>query len=482
MPAVRAQHLGFAFQDVPVFEALDFHLSPGWTGLVGANGLGKTTLLRLMLGELEPTSGALVIEPRGARVAWCPQRVEELDDGIRAFAEADDGLARRLHGRLQLHPHELERWPTLSPGERKRWQLGAVLHQEPEVLLLDEPSNHLDADGLQSLRRALRAFDGLGVLVSHDRALLDDVTEATLRLTPGGARLWQKPFSQARALWLEEEEAQRQQHRDTRRHLEREEQKLDTRRRALASASRQRSTGARMRSKHDSDARSLGADFRAEQAEMSHAATLRRVERSAERVRAELDGLHVSDDAGAALFLRYEPCPKPTVVQLPELQLARGGRLWVRGPNGSGKTTLLNRVLAQGCLVPEERRLVLPQELTLEESQADLDATKRLPNDERGRVLQLVHALGVEPDRLLASPAPSPGEGRKLRLALGLGRHAWLAVLDEPTNHLDLPAIERLGAALAEFPGALLIVTHDEQLGQSLGADVRTLEARATRP
>jgi len=478
MPSLRAQQLGFAYDTVQIFDALDFHLRPGWTGLVGANGLGKTTLLRLVLGELKPTRGALVVEPRGARVAWCPQRVDELDDAIRAFAEGSDGFARKLTGRLRLEPAQLERWPTLSSGERKRWQLAAALHAEPDVLLLDEPGNHLDREGLDALRGALAAFGGVGVLVSHDRGLLDGATSATLRLTAAGARLWAHPYSQARELWLGEEEGLREQRRDARRRLEKEDAKLDARRHTLAAASRQRNAGARMRNKHDSDARGLGADVRAEHAEKAHAAALRRVERSAERVRGELDGLHVADEAGQALFLRYESCPKPTVAQLDGLQLARDGRLWVQGPNGSGKTTLLKRVLAEGCLVPQERRLVLPQELTLDESQADLAATKALPQEQRGRVLQLVHALGVEPDRLLASPAPSPGEGRKLRLALGLGRHAWLAVLDEPTNHLDLPAIERLGAALAEFPGALLIVTHDEHLGRALGADTRVL----TRP
>ncbi len=472
MSSVRAQRLGFAFDSTPVFEDLSFHLTPGWTGLVGANGLGKTTLLRLIRGELKPSSGSLSVE---GRVVWCPQRVEERDCDVDAFAWAADGLARRLHGRLKLDSAQLARWPTLSPGERKRWQLGAALWSEPDVLLLDEPGNHLDTEGLALLRNALHAYRGVGVLVSHDRALLDDVTAATLRLVPGGARLWAHPYSQARELWLAEEESIAGERRELKRRLEKEERKLDAKRRALESASKMRSTGARMRNKYDSEARSLGADFRAEQAENAHAKTLRRVARQADGVRAQLDGVHVRDEAGQDLFLRYEPCPKPTVVQHSRVTLARDGRRWIRGANGSGKTTLLKLLLAEGCSVPEERRLVLPQELTLDESREDLASVKALPGEARGRVLQLVHALGVEPDRLLRSQAPSPGEARKLRLALGLGRHAWLAVLDEPTNHLDLPAIERLSAALAAFPGALLLVTHDEQLGAACRAQTLDL-------
>jgi ATPase subunit of ABC transporter with duplicated ATPase domains len=91
-----------------------------------------------------------------------------------------------------------------------------------------------------------------------------------------------------------------------------------------------------------------------------------------------------------------------------------------------------------------------------------------LPPVERGRVLSMVAALGVDPDRLLGSEHPSPGEARKLMIALGLGRHVWALVLDEPTNHMDLPSIKRLEQALAEYPGALLLVTHDDSFARRL--------------
>jgi ATPase subunit of ABC transporter with duplicated ATPase domains len=241
-----------------------------------------------------------------------------------------------------------------------------------------------------------------------------------------------------------------------------------------------RSAGARMRNRHDSEARSLGADFRAETAEQAHAAALRKVQRKAGALEERLAGLSVRDEAGQDLFVRFEPCPRRLALSHQgdlaapggrllarglSVQVARDEHLWLRGPNGSGKTTLLSALVA-GCGLPAEKVLHLPQELPLEESRADLAAVLQLPPEARGRVLQLVHALGVEPDRLLRSQAPSPGEGRKLRLALGLGRHAWLLALDEPTNHLDLPATERLEAALRAFPGALLLVTHDARLGE----------------
>ena len=477
MPAlhVRAQRVCFSFANHVLLNDVTFHLTRGWTGLVGANGTGKTTLLRLLLGELTPTTGQLRIEPDGARVAWCAQRVEAMAPLIGDFSSANDRLARQLCGRLGLRPNTLARWPTLSPGERKRWQLGAVLWTQPEVLLLDEPGNHLDVEGLGLLREALEGFGGVGVLVSHDRALLDDVTHATLRLDAGTARQWPHAFSSARALWLGDEAARRDSQRETQRKLQQQERRLDASRRTLASSERSRSAGARMKSRHDSDARAMGQDLRAQNAERAHTAAAQRVERKVEAVREALGQIDVRDPAGQALFLRYEPCPHQTVVQFTglvlgsevALQLRRDEHTWVSGPNGSGKTTLL-RLALDGCKVPDERRLLLPQELTLAESKADLSTLRELAEEQRGRVLQLVHALGVEPEQLLHTDEPSPGEARKLRLALGLGRNCWLAVLDEPTNHLDLPAIERLEVALREFPGALLLVTHDERLGAAV--------------
>ena len=473
--SVRAQRVSFSFADRTLLDDVTFQLGRGWTGLVGANGAGKTTLLRLLLGELRPTGGQLKLQPEGARVRWCPQPVEVQDDDVGAFAWAQDRLARQLQGRLRLTPKTLERWPTLSPGERKRWQLGTALWSEPEVLLLDEPGNHLDAEGLAILRGALADFGGIGLIVSHDRALLDEVTRATLRLDEGTARLWQHPFSAARELWMAEETRTREAQRETRRKLQVQERKLDASRRTLAASERSRSAGARMKNKHDSDARTMGADLRAQMAQRAHSATARRVERQVDTVRTKLEQLEIRDEAGQTVFLRAEPCPHATVVHFEGavlgtsvvLQVARDEHVWVAGPNGSGKTTLLREVLAQ-TRVPEAKRLVLPQELTAAEAQADLFALSALDKEARGRVLQLVHALGVEPEALLRMQRPSPGEARKLRLALGLARPCWLAVLDEPTNHLDLPSIERLEHALRTFTGALLLVTHDERLGAAV--------------
>ncbi|MEO6600675.1 MAG: ATP-binding cassette domain-containing protein, partial [Polyangiaceae bacterium] len=166
MARLICSHGSFAFADkIPLLQDLEFVLEPGFTGLVGENGSGKSTLLRLLAGELRLETGQIRPEPASLRALICAQRVDQMPDSARLLAATQDGRAQRLRGRLALSATDLERWPTLSPGERKRWQVAGALFDAPDLLLLDEPSNHLDAIGVAWLANALRLFHGVGVLV-----------------------------------------------------------------------------------------------------------------------------------------------------------------------------------------------------------------------------------------------------------------------------------------------------------------------------
>ncbi|MCK6549156.1 ATP-binding cassette domain-containing protein [Myxococcota bacterium] len=198
MSRVLLRGVSFAFDDAtPLLRSLDLELGPVRYGLAGDNGAGKTTLLSLIAGALAPDEGTITVAPDGAAIAYCPQDVEHLGPDEEALAAATDAASARLRAELDLDPDALTRWPTLSPGERKRWQLAAALTRDPDVLLLDEPTNHLDADARKRLVGALARYRGVGIYVSHDRALLDALTTHTIYLSHGTVSLIPGNYSAA---------------------------------------------------------------------------------------------------------------------------------------------------------------------------------------------------------------------------------------------------------------------------------------------
>lgn len=476
MPALHLNHLGFSYTSaVSVIDDVSMSIGSGWTGVVGANGAGKTTLLRLVAGELIPSAGSVVPDPAGAIVTLCAQDVDRVDDGIRRLVAVDDGINRRWMGLLGLTASDLMRWETLSPGERKRWQLAGALATQPDVLLLDEPTNHVDDDGRSIVVDALRRFEGVGLVVSHDRRLLDELTEQTIRVDRTGTRLWGGSYAVARTAWEAEEAALLDEYDKLRRRERAARRRLADERRVAEQRIAARARQVRRAGLADRDARSMEANRRHASGEKARSQQMRVLRTEVDRIAERAALLDIGRELGGAVFFDWEPSPKRVLLRhtgplvagdallVADLDVAVGreDRIRLTGPNGAGKSTLLRSLLASSTL-PAERIMHLDQELTVDDRRRLSSDLRSLPPDRRGRVLSIVALLGVDPDALLATDAPSPGEGRKLALALGLGTGVWVLLLDEPTNHFDLPAIERLETALDAYPGAMVLVTHDE--------------------
>jgi ATPase subunit of ABC transporter with duplicated ATPase domains len=483
---VHLRGLSFAHaQAAPLFQSIDLHVSSGWTGLVGENGSGKSTLLKLLVGALDPTEGSVCIErDDGAppRIAVCDQSLDEVTGEVRSLATSTGRDAVRTRAALRLDPIALERFETLSPGERRRWQLGAALLSAPDVLLLDEPESHLDGEGRALLFDALKRFFGVGIVVSHDRGILDGLTTRTVRLAAGSVKLWQLPYGAASAAWNAEADAIAAERRAGRGAIKKAKRQLGDARRERDAAELQRSARHRMRNAGDSDARGILASTKASWGEAQKGRDVAHARHRLEHAEAEHASAPRTERERGRRIALPPPTSSPSIVLSiagdvhagerhlltdARLTLHRGERVRLTGPNGAGKSTVIAALLRG---TPEGRAFHLRQQP--DDTDATLAALRALPSDDRGRALSLAAALGLDGARALRTSATSHGEAQKLALSMALARGVPALVLDEPENHLDLPARERLEDALGSYRGALLVVTHDDDLAARL--DLRT--------
>jgi len=484
VPLVALRNLSFSYSSSaePVFAGVSATFPIGFTALIGANGAGKSTLLKLMAGQLEPGGGSLA---GFAEAVYCEQRTDQPPEVLADLLSDWDAQAFELRGRLAVPEDALERWKQLSHGERKRVQIACALWQQPSILLIDEPTNHIDSNGRELLENALRQFSGVGVIVSHDRALLDALCVQSLWLQPPSVESFPGGYSDASA----QRDSDRMSAQRSRDRLQAEQKKLQsevTRRRDRANRANAERSKRGLAAK-DSDAREKINRARLTGKDGTAGKLLRQLDGRAAQHREALDAasyskeyasdIWVTGDASRANALFTRPAgtlplgPERTLSH-PDLLMRPTDRIAVTGPNGAGKSSLLTAIVDDLLFAPE-RLVLMPQEVTAIRSAELLQDLKALSRSVQGKadlglVMSIVRRLGSSPARVLDSEEPSPGEMRKLLLALGIVKKPYLLILDEPTNHLDLLSIESLQHALTGCPCGLLIVSHDQHLVDQL--------------
>ena len=476
---LRFDRASFAYPGMaePLLRSLTAQFDRGWTGIVGANGCGKTTLLRIASGALEPTAGSV---SRPDSCLYVVQRTDDPPEELDEFFDSADAEAFQARIDLGVGEDWRERWPTLSHGERKRLQIAIALWRAPGLLALDEPTNHLDAGARAILLDALRRFRGTGLLVSHDRELLDELCSQCLFIVPPDATLRPGGVTQGMEQDRREQTAARANDDAAKHAAERLRSAAQERREAgerMAARTKAKTKDAK-HNKWDHDgkaernlAKMTGKDQWAskQSSALAKRAAKAQASRAAFHVRKEFaTGFWLEDaDVSRRNFVLRVPAGElplgpGRVLAYPDLEILPTDRIALTGPNGLGKSTLL-RALAPRFNVPPEHLVLVPQEIGAEESARILAEAKKLPDDRLGDVMTRFSRLGSRPGRLLESAQPSPGETRKLLLALGIARGPHLIAMDEPTNHMDLPGILCLEDALADAPCAMLLVSHDER-------------------
>ena len=496
MPLVALDHVSLAFGHLPLLDEITLQIESGErVSVIGRNGTGKSTLLRIIGGEQTPDDGRVWISS-GLRVASLAQDVplssarpvfDVVADGLgdigdlvalyhhTAVAVAEQSTPPLLEklGRLQHDLEERDGWrieqrvelvlsrlhlpadavvETLSGGWRRRVLLARALVASPDVLLLDEPTNHLDLDAIVWLEAFLIEYPGTVIFVTHDRAFLQRVATRIVEIDRGRLTSWPGDYAnflRRKAEWLANEAVR--------------ETDFD-RRLAIEEAWLRQGIKAR-RTRNEGRVRALVA-MRQERAERRAppGAVRLQIERAGPSGQLVFDIDHVSKAFGAT-----------TVVRDFSARVMRGDRVGLIGPNGAGKTTLLRLLL--GDLQPDQgevrrganvavayydqQREQLDPERTVFETVGEGNDTVTV-NGRSRHVNAYLRDFLFPPERS-QSPvkALSGGERNRLLLARVLTRPANVLVLDEPTNDLDLETLELLEAQLVEWPGTVLLVSHD---------------------
>jgi ATP-binding cassette subfamily F protein uup len=425
--------------------------------LVGRNGSGKSTLLKVLAGSVEPDRGERVAR-QGVTVRYLAQE-PDLSGFPSTLAYVESGLApgddlfraRHLLEKLGLTGAEDPR--TLSGGEARRAALARVLAPVPDVLILDEPTNHLDLPAIEWLEAELTQSRSAIVLVSHDRRFLEALSRATLWLDRGTIRRLDRGFGEFEA-WRDETFARE----------ERDRQKLD--RKIAAELEWVRYGVTARRSRNQGRLRALHALRRERREQLRVTGTVKlTISAGSQSGKLVVEAVEVSKSLGGRMLVRDL-----------SIRIGRGDRLGIIGANGAGKTTLLN--MLTGVMEPDAGNVRLGANLeiaSLDQRRASLDpattlkeALTRTGGDNVMVGGQPRHVISYMKDFLFAPEqagqpvgALSGGERGRLMLARALATPSNLLVLDEPTNDLDLETLDLLQEMIADYPGTVLLVSHD---------------------
>ena len=441
MKNIQVSHLSKSYGMQEVLRDISLTMNDGEIiGLLGENGSGKSTLLKILVGEESPDSGSVSISPKGIKIGYLPQVID--DDSPR------------------------------SSGEKTVKLLKEILDGNPDVLFLDEPTNHLDFDGLQWLETVVKGFQGLILLISHDRYFLDKTVNKIIELEEGQIEVYGGNYSfyvQQKKIQAEANERKYYQQQKRLKKLEERAEVIKNKTQQLEHAT----TGSdhyvrRKAAKAAVSALSMEKRIKKELAETT-------IEKP--KVNLEMKVLFAPKHEGGEMVAQLNGVGFKSIVRDLSLMIRRGQRIALIGDNGCGKTTLIKLILEE--LLPDQGEVTQGKDIEvgyLSQEHRELDSENIVADELAGGTIDKTQIYWLlnrfllpiekinQQVRLLSS-----GEKARLLLAKIMTRGSNFIVLDEPTNHLDIPSREAIEESLANYPGTLLVVSHDRYFLEKIG-------------
>ena len=502
MALLRVNGVSKDFGSQVVLDSVSFEINPNdkW-GLVGANGCGKTTLLKILIGEEKASRGSFVFDEE-ARIGYVPQSVtcpddvtildyllkehkqvelrlreaekqlaecapEDLDKKLNAFQKARDLFeeqggdnyavqAERMLAAFGLDNRTNQTVMSLSGGERNLVSLTGALLNRPDLLILDEPANHLDYVGIAWLEDFLKKYKGAILLVSHNRYLLDQVTKGTLELKGGQIKYFPGNYSDYRAQKLEQQIRLEKEHAAYEKRLASLEAMI-LRIRNFAQVYDDKRWGKMIRSRESKIEQLKQNATQAPEKEEKKTQIRFQGESSHANIAIQVRGFSASFDGRL-------------VLDHVDLDISSGERVALVGPNGSGKSTLIKAIMNDGHW--ENPTLRVGPSITIgycSQQQETLDpentvfeeiAVSGITNEKQAYDL-LARFLFVKEELKKKVKDLSGGEKNRLQLAKLMLINPNTLILDEPTNHLDIQTCEAVEEALGDYKGTLIVVSHD---------------------
>ena len=456
---VSINNVTVSFGGTPLLDGISFHITDGEKiGLVGKNGAGKSTIMKLITGVEKPDSGRIEM-PKEQTVGYLPQIMEHhrgksvLDEVRDSCPQAGPGEAEKILVGLGFLQEELSRpTETFSQGWNMRIELARILLSKPSLLLLDEPTNHLDIESIEWFEDYLKAYRGAVLVVSHDRRFLDNVTSRTVEVMLGHIYDYKVPFSQYEELRKERMAQQTAAYENQQKMIAKTEEFIRT--------------------------------FRYKPTKSNQV-------QSRIKALSKLDIIEVDETDNATLRVKFPPAarsgdvvykasalaagyPGKVVFSGAEIEIRRGEKVAFVGRNGEGKTTLMKVITGELSPLEGESRVgynvslgyyAQNQEDVLDPKETVWSTVERVcPAELRSRLRDILAQFlfrGDDIDKRVS--VLSGGERARLGMVRLMLRNHNVLALDEPTNHMDIKSKDILKQALREFGGTLIVVSHDRE-------------------